>query len=457
MTDTAPSFDDLLDRAINAITSQTVPNFARQQSIERAIAARVIPLRAPARPISRFWATIIQCGVAACLFIVVGLILLPALSKARSQSAMKIAKDLSPQANEHEPDTRAAAAYKVRSNIQILIAEQAPILIANGPAAPFQLGAELPEKKVTGALHIWNWSKSTTSRIVPGIEFWPSDHAAISPDGTFLIKADGTTFDLTGNPKQPAILPKIINLGGADYHEGPATYTRIGEMRFSPDGQRLAMLVTLRNEDKTVHEVIQIIEFPTGKLLCEFPAGEAYALRIALSADGKQVVAADPQRKIALRQCSTGKVLREFDPPLKSQVMSIAISPDGKQIAASDRGGELIVWNADTGKILWQADNAKLAQSPGSEAMELLRFSPGNQFLAGRRWGKVNVFDAATGHLEGSITALSSSALRWSDDSKFITIVTAERNSSKRNEPPTAIYPTVQQFDWRTGKANAAP
>ena len=41
-----------------------------------------------------------------------------------------------------------------------------------------------------------------------------------------------------------------IDLGGADYKIGESTFGRIGDMRFSPDGNRLALLVTEYEENE---------------------------------------------------------------------------------------------------------------------------------------------------------------------------------------------------------------
>jgi len=117
------------------------------------------------------------------------------------------------------------------------------------------------------------------------------------PTASTLSAAGGDVLELATGKRSR------IDLGGADVKIDGRTFGRIGHMRFSPDGGRLAMLVT--NLDKEIpgrilSDVVQVVEFPSGRNLCEFPAGEAYALRVGFSNDGHQVAAADEGRHVML-------------------------------------------------------------------------------------------------------------------------------------------------------------
>ena len=381
MTDQPFSADELLDGLIHAIIARPAPVAAREQAIARAVASHASRQSEESEAKHhRFRLYEWRWAIAAMLLIAVGVaLLLPTVERARMQRSPMIASSgMTPAAETpRQLDQQANAAYKLRTNAQTLVAQRAPILIANGPATPLNLGSETSSNQNAGALHIWNWSKSATSQIVPGIELWSSDHVALSPDGSTLSCADGTIHFLPGENLRPANLPKMIDLGGADYHEGASTYTRIGDMQFSPDGQRLALLVTLRNADQTVREVIQIVEFPSGKRLCEFPAGEAYALRIAFSADGKQIAAGSPDRHVILRDGATGEAIRQFEPAFKSQILAIAFSTDGRHIAASAREGQIICFDPSSGKIAWQTDNDHLGRCAVKRRGRSSRLLPG--------------------------------------------------------------------------------
>ena len=213
-------------------------------------------------------------------------------------------------------------------------AERVPVIVANGGKEPIRLGSVTREGG--GLLHVWDWSTSPVSRVLPDVEFWGTENVALSPDGSQLVWAKGDILDLrTGKQTH-------IDLGGADVRIGEAMYGRIGDMRFSPDGGRLAILVTILEEDipgRIKSEVVQVVEFPSGGRLCEFPAGESYALRVGFSADGEQIASADAERQVLLRDAATGDILQRFVPALTSQVMGVAISSDGRTTGDQSVGG----------------------------------------------------------------------------------------------------------------------
>jgi hypothetical protein len=459
MTDRAPS-DDFLDRAIDAIAAQMIPALARQQCIEKAVTLYARRGREPGALPSHFRRINMRWGIAAVLLLAAGIgFSTYERSFMRRAPRMESYQTAAPQAinpsraNDTGSDMPGSAAYLGRPAVSVFVAERAPILVCNGPAAPLELGAKLAENTLGGAMHVWDWSKSSTSTIFPGVELSSNEQGALSADGNILVRADGTIVRLRPHADGNEALPKQIDLGGADYREGASTYRRIGAMRFSPGGKRLALLVTLRNADKSVRDVIRIIEFPSGKQLCEFAAGEPYALRVAFSADGKEIAAGDPQNRIVLRDCQSGKITRQFDPSFKGQVMAIAISGDGKQIAAGARQGDLIVWQKETGKIAWQTDNVKLGRRADAEGVELLGFSPDNQHLAAACWGPLFVFDSASGKVEGRIESRFSVAMQWSADARTIALVSPAVSLEVAGKRAGVVYPKVSQFDWHSGKA----
>lgn len=163
-----------------------------------------------------------------------------------------------------------------------------------------------------------DWSRSPLSRVAMEAEWFRSERVALSPDGKLLVRASGEIkmalsddgrkllvrasseiIDLESGTRTP------IDLGGAVYQVDNATYSRIGGMQLSPDGSRIALLVQLPHEEgfpSIGEHVIQLVEFPAGRVLCHFPAGESYELRVAFSPDGKQVVAGEPDKQILVHQ-----------------------------------------------------------------------------------------------------------------------------------------------------------
>ena len=329
------------------------------------------------------------------------------------------------------------------------VADDAPVIIANGGKDPIPLGSATREGG--GLLHVWDWSKGTRSRVLPEVEFWGNMNVVLTPDGKQLVWASGKILDL-GTAKWTK-----IDLGGADVKVGDSTYNRIGDMRFSPDGSRFALLVTnfVKNEPGHIEsEVVQVVEFPTGRLLCEFPAGEQYALRIGFSADGKQILSADGGRHLSRRDSATGKILKSYTPALKSQVMGVAISPNGKYVAASQRQpGDLYIWESDTGRLMHHMDGADLRKLGGHDpAYGAMRFSPDGKFLAAGYSSRLFVFDVTTGIRLATLGTSTATNIQWSADGKKLTVVTSVTIGERAVGGRENTYPAVHEWDWRNNK-----
>jgi WD40 repeat protein len=287
--------------------------------------------------------------------------------------------------------------------------------------------------------------------VLPEVEFWGNNKVVLTPDGKQLVWASGRILDLnTAKWNQ-------IDLGGADVKVADRTFQRIGDMRFSSDGGRLALLVTnfVKNEPGHIEsDVVQVVEFPTGRLLCEFPSGEDYALRIGFSSDGRQILSADRERQLSRRDSATGKILKSYAPALKSQVMGVAVSPDGKYVAALEREpGDLYIWESDTGRLAHQMDGGELRKLGGhGPGYGAIRFSPDGKFLAAAYWGRLFVFDVATGKTAAALKEGMGTNIQWSADGKKLTVVTpvtvGDRNVAGREN----TYPAVHQWDWQNDK-----
>jgi hypothetical protein len=454
MTDTATSddadADARLDRAIIAITRTPAPSAARDRAISAALATTqprlVVRLR------------LVRLALAASLLLAATLLLLPHLApQHRRPSALSPSAKQGGAAN--APYTISAdmepsfppSAEKAVLTLRSLAAAAAPVLIANGPADPVRLGQTLPAAARADRLHIWDYSRSATSRVVPDFEFPGDLPAALSPDGATLVFADGTILTLATGQRDK------IDLGGATYQIGPATYTRIGDLQFSPDASRLALLVTLRDPaDQTTREVVQIRSFPAGRVVCEFLPAEPYALRLAFSPDGKQIATADRDRRPVLRDAATGQVVQQLDPPLPAQILSIAFSPDGRYLAAAarDDAAALFVWDATTRNLLWRPDPTRLPRPvPGGFA--LLRFSPDNQHLAAAGPDGVTVFTAATGQPLAHLRTSHARHLHWTADGQSLTAVTSPAVTDDR--PRRQVYPEAHRWSWRTAARIETP
>src|SRR5260370_2279259 len=195
-----------------------------------------------------------------------------------------------------------ALAGLLRATARFARASDAPIIVGTGSKEAIELGAEVPYASRGYTLHVWDWSKSRQSRMMKDVRLLPDQTFCLSPDGTLLAWANGDVLNLTNGERS------TIDLGGAFHvdQEG-GTLRRIAHLQFTPDGRRLALLLSnlvltksshpLRRQDLTTSPTFQIVDFPSGKLVCEFPAGNPADLPLAFSAGGKRAGAQHSQDK----------------------------------------------------------------------------------------------------------------------------------------------------------------
>jgi WD40 repeat protein len=120
------------------------------------------------------------------------------------------------------------------------------------------------------------------------------------------------------------------------------------------------------------------------------PAPSAFTL----SADGESLAIAYPHRLILLSTIS-GKSVRSIDSPL-TNANRIAFSADGSMVAAADENGAIRTWELGSGQEL-----PAIASAGKTTA---LRFAPGNRILAtANEDGSVNLWDPRTGALSSRL------------------------------------------------------
>ena len=441
-----------LDRAIRAVLLEPVPREARSRTIDSAVAwqhPQRVQKQAP-------W----LAAAAAVLFIAASSVYAlysrraPETNLATQQGQRDAvgpqnAKDFHIDARQSNGTMPIRAAPKWTSSIQTVVAQNAPVMIANGGNSPIHLGEWIPQRESGGSLHIWNWSKSPISRVVPEVELWSTARVVLSPDGKLLVWARGEILNLETLERTP------IDLGGDVEQVGEATYQRIGEMQFSSDGRRLALLIGSK---------VQIVEFPSGNRLCDFPAGEDYALRIAFSADGKQVVTGNRSREVTIYDATTGEELQQFGPALDSQIMGVAISADGTYVAAyertefssdaaEERDGDLLIWRTESGELTHRIAGAHLRKLGGAgPSYGALQFAPDSKYLAAESWGRVFVIDVATAEIAAALKESAVQSIQWAADGKTITTIAPLSGGDADGELPFPryyIYPAVSEWDWR--------
>ncbi len=331
------------------------------------------------------------------------------------------------------------------SNVHSVTARDATIMIANGGNAPIELGSAIPQADAGDRIHIWNWSVSSRSRVLDKVT-WRQESLALSPDGGLMVWSAGD----------------IVNLktGAQSKIDLSAPHGRIGPMQFSPDGNRLAMFITQyekENPRRITGHIVRILSFPNGRLLCEFPAGEDYALRIAFTSDGAKIAAGNRDRTVTLRDADTGRPLRQFEPALRTQLMSLAICPDEKYIAACEAdqgtGGDLVIWDLTTGQERHRLLAADLAKRGGGRPYHgTMRFSPDGQHLALRSSGRIFIINVEAGTIAAALPSDFEQHLQWSPDGQTLTAIAPVAGGGDLGRQRVDIYPHIQIWNWRTGQ-----
>jgi WD40 repeat protein len=344
-----------------------------------------------------------------------------------------------------------------RPTVRFALASDAPVIVGTGGLEPIELGAEVPYTSRSDTLHVWDWSRSRKSRVMKDIHLSPDQSFCRSPDGTRLVWAKGDVVNLTNGERS------TIDLGG-ELHLGRqgGMLRRIEHLQFTPDGRRLALLLAnlvltksshpVRRQDLTTSPSFQIVEFPSGKLVCEFPAGDPADLPLAFSADGKRAVSQysdKPGSKIVERSLLTGEVGRGYQPHLREFASAIGLSADGSLLAAYDTAGGALLWDTLTGKL-----KHKVALPPGSWGTHL-RFSPDGKLLALSLFPgpspKLILIDVAAGTIVARVSQEGTGDIHWSADGKSFD-VTYDRRSIREDRDRAGgavmynLYPSVQTW-----------
>jgi len=179
---------------------------------------------------------------------------------------------------------------------------------------------------------------------------------------------------------------------GAGYRSSAASQSQL--VCYSRDGKRLAtasrdgtVMVRDRATGREVHSLL-------------FKSGDqevATAWCVAMSPDGRRIVAGGMGKTAKVWDAETGQMLLELEHT--NAVLSVAFSPDSKQIVAGagwygepkPRPGEVKIWNAATGQL-------RLALQHPKPAWGVAISPDGQRIVTGSGLdGEVKLWDATTG------------------------------------------------------------
>lgn len=110
----------------------------------------------------------------------------------------------------------------------------------------------------------------------------------------------------------------------------------------------------------------------------------------AMSPDGSRftLVTSDNYYEVQLRSARTGRLLRNLD--AANSVFAVALSPNGRQVVAGDANGQVEVWDAATG-------HRRLLGKPGPSINDIEFNKSGSKFVAASTDGTVTVWAAPAG------------------------------------------------------------
>lgn len=191
-----------------------------------------------------------------------------------------------------------------------------------------------------GKLRYWDLEKGKLIREIAGHKSNYINSVALSADGKHALSGSG---DRTMRLWDVESGKEIRSFGP---HPGP-----VYDVAFSPDGKKVL--------SGCADGIARLWDLNTGKMLFELPTQkEGYAWAVAFTPDGKQAVTGGgntiegkgaAEASLRLWDLATGKEIRSFFGHTKD-VRRVAISADGKQLLSGSFDGTMRLWDLHSGK-----------------------------------------------------------------------------------------------------------
>lgn len=167
------------------------------------------------------------------------------------------------------------------------------------------------------------------------------------------------------------------------------------------------------------------------------------ALDIAISPDGKYVVASSADRNVYLWDFATGEVIRVFRGHT-AEATGVAFSPDGKFIAVGSYDRTVRLWEVANGQTL-KVFNGQ------SDKIEFVTFSPDGRYILATGWGEARVWEIATGKAVHIISAKPGYVFfraRYSPDGKYFAMATQDKTARLYDATSGQQVRTFEHPDW---------
>ncbi len=229
------------------------------------------------------------------------------------------------------------------------------------------------------------WETSTGQPLLhvqdDAIEFGNS--IAFSPDGHFDALSAGRLLAMAGMTNvifwDAATGEKLFTLTGESVGATLGYNLGVGQISFSPDGERLAVA----NMDGAA----KVWDLASRQVVLTLPSPGLPAKAIAYHPDGRSLATGGDEGIITVWDAITGTPI--FTRTLGGIIHSVTFSPDGQRLAAASEDGSAKIWGA--------AEGQELLSLPRLAGMYDLAFLADGRLATAGQDGATRVWDAVTG------------------------------------------------------------
>ncbi len=230
----------------------------------------------------------------------------------------------------------------------------------------------------------WEWGRlayaaNATRHRLPNQKNEQQD-GAISPDGKYLLSADGTGLVTRWDAETGKIVRTYADHRGA-----------FKDLVFHPSGTSFA--ACFFDGD------IVIRDTESGAQLSRFQVSENSVMMLAYTPDGKYLLTAGGRGELSQWNWRTGREVRRLMGG-SGQLNAVAVSADGKWVAAGDELGWIYAWDWESGERRFDALGHEKNLHWGVQGTVYLDFRPGHAQIASSGCDRTaKLWDLETGNL----------------------------------------------------------
>lgn len=241
--------------------------------------------------------------------------------------------------------------------------------------------------------------------------------AFFSPDGSMLVSVS----------QDRTFIAWDMATGEQIYRSAEFPDVRLRGVAFSPDGQRVAVAVSVPDNN------VVVLDVATWEPVFTLEGHTDSVNEVRFSPDGARLVTASDDTEVILWDAATGALIERMQGHTAA-VSRVVFSPGGQTIASSSEDGTVRLWDAATGRQVRQFDNGS--------AVNALAYPPdGETVLSGADDTTVRLWDA-------TLLTLSR-LLDWTFNNRHIPELTCLQREQYRTTPlcdDSGIYPTSTPY-----------